>query len=65
MKQFIAEDTLMVVNLRETVVLADPEASRTRTRQREQRQTDLANLVENYKNLSINSYMATIERDKP
>ena len=57
MKQFRAEDALIVVMLREAFILTDPEAGRTRTKKREQRQTDLANPVENYDNLSINSYM--------
>ena len=47
----------MVVKLRAAAVLPDPEAGRTRTKQREKRQTDLTNLVENYNNLSIKSYM--------
>ena len=55
MKQFRAEDALMVVKLREAAVLPDPEAGRTRTKQREKRQADLTNLVENYNNLSIKS----------
>ena len=57
MNQFRAEDALIVVKLREAFILPDPEAGKTRTKKWEQRQTDLAHLVDNYNNLSINSYM--------
>ena len=44
-----------MVLLGEAFILPDPEAGRTK--KMEQRRTDLANPVENYDNLSINSYM--------
>ena len=50
--QFMSEDFIVEVKLRDAAISPDPEASLTRRTNWEKRQQDLKHLVENYDNLS-------------
>ena len=56
-KQFITEDSLVEIKLRDAAIGSDPEAGRSRKKDWFQRQQDLKHLVNNYENLSIKYYM--------